>query len=423
MNDRKADIELADYFKIIWKRKVLIILCTFIAMVVVACINLLRPNIYRATASLVVLPPEYKTELMPPTFSVHTYKNLLKSPELVKGIIDTVQPNNMTVEGLTRRLNTDIIQEKYGTNRISYSPLILLHVDSNHPKRARDIANTWADLFIEKMRGLGFESKVGALAFITSQFEETENNLVESEEKLKDFQSKWRIELLEKEIEQKGKNLIVYESELDAVQLDIEATRNELAQMEEEIRTQTEFIILSKAITDDALWEKVTQESSYALGEDLNHLKLREETLNPIYQNLRQRIVNDRVNINRLRAKKESLEGMIRQGRKEIGQLQNTIVEKRLEQERLIRSVENLKKTYTVLAGKAESARLARTEESEDVKIATRAVTPGRKIGPNRKKNVITAGMVAFIVAVLLAIFLEYVKMDSSTPRPGRATI
>ena len=414
MSDERDHVELADYLSVMWRRKFLILLGTLVAMIAAAVVVLLQPNMYRARATLVVLPPQYKTELTPTTFSVHTYTNLLKSPELMRAIIDTLHLQDVTVEELDRDVGTEIIQEKYGAQRIDYSPLIRLYAKATHPEKAKDIANTWAELFVEQVRGLSFKGKAGALDFIVTQFEETEGNLEKSEDELREFQSRWRIELLEKELTVREETLVEYESSLYQARLDIATTKEELVRLNEEMQNQDEFIVLSKAITDDALWEKVTRDSSSPGVEKLDDLKLRSETVNPIFQTVKQQIIDNQVKLNGLMARKKYLESEIEKRKKEIGTLQKTIVEKRLEEERLTREINNYKKTYDLLAEKAESARLAKAEEGEDIKIATRAIMPQCKIGPRRAQTVLTAGIVAFVVMVFLVFFLEYATRNRS---------
>jgi uncharacterized protein involved in exopolysaccharide biosynthesis len=410
MDNTVQNLELADYIRSLWRRKFFILVVTIVAMIGGGVYTLFQPNIYQSTTMLVLFPPKFKTELSPSTFSIHTYKNLLMSPELLQAIIDTLDLNGVSVEKLRPTLQTEIIQEQYGTYQISYSPLILLHVQTHSPVRSRDIANMWANLFLKKMRGLSFKGKEGSLAFITDQFEETRVNLEHAEDRLKDFMSAWRLELLQKELAVKETTLIEYELDLSNVQLNRSSIQGELDQLKEEIGHHTETIVLSKAITDDALWEKVIQDSCIAFSEGLGDFKLKSEIPNPIHQNLQQRIADGRVKLNGSRVREKYLNESIKQTKKQIEQMQKITVEKLLEQRRLHREVENYRKTYGLLAEKAESARLAKAEESEDVKIAARAVEPGYRIGPNRRKSILLSGVFALMVALCLAFFLEYVS-------------
>ena len=106
MSNQRENVELADYISVVWKRKFIVLLCTFIAMIVAAVFSLLQPNIYRATASVVVLPPKFQTELAPSALSVHTYMNLLKAPELLQAIVDTLGSEALAIDVLERNLET-----------------------------------------------------------------------------------------------------------------------------------------------------------------------------------------------------------------------------------------------------------------------------------------------------------------------------
>ena len=461
MDNERENVELADYISIVWRRRFFIIVGTFVAMIVAAVFSLLQPNVYRATASLVVIPPKFQTELAPSTLSIHTYINLLTSPELMKAIIDTLLLEETTVEGLNRNLSTEIITEKYGTQRIAYSPLIHLHAQADSPEKAAHIANTWAEKFVEQNKNLSSKGKESSLNFIEEQFpiskeklEKAENTLNERqdyyEEELKrfkdlwqkrilDFKARWKIDLLKEELKVIENKLIDFQSELINVRFEIKTAREDLREIGAELKKQPQFLIVAKAITDDALWERVEKDSTGKVLEGLDRLKLRSEVPNPVHEDLSRWLSNTRIKLETLIPKEQYLISEIQTKNGEVDSLTKLIYtkefeldqlererdvkleilqrEKLLELLRLKRNVEKHKSTYDNLAKKSESAELAKAEESEDIKIAARAVEPGRKIGPNRKQNVMVAGVVAMIVVVLVAFLWEYVQSPTKRSR------
>ena len=461
----KESLELSDYINVVWKRKLLIVLFTFIIMVIAAVFNLMTPNVYQATATLVLLPPKFQTELAPSILSIHTYMNLLKAPELLKAIIDTLEIEDATVEGLNRNLETEIVEEKYGAQKISYSPLIKLLVRADTPQRAADIANAWAEIFVEKNKNLSTKGKESSLKFIEAQFpkskeklEKAENVLKETEDhyenelktfkdrwqkKILNFKAQWKIDFMEREVGVIESKLINFESELIDVRVSIKSTRDNLDQLAAEIKKHPQFLTVAKAITDDALWERIGKDTLSTIPEDLTKQKLRSEQLNPVYENLSQRLADTRIKLETLIPKEHYLENEIRIKKGEVDSLRRLIYDKTfelaqlererdakqhifkrkrdLELERANREVATYKNTYANLAQKSESAELAKVEESEDMKIAARAVEPGHKIGPNRKRNVIAAGVVALMAAIVLAFFLEYIATKMPDPLSQRA--
>ena len=78
--------------------------------------------------------------------------------------------------------------------------------------------------------------------------------------------------------------------------------------------------------------------------------------------------------------------------------------------ERLNRERIKLKSTYDLLAKKSESARIAKAEETTDVRVASYSVVPDKKIKPKRRMIVILAGMIGFLVISFSVVMLKHVE-------------
>lgn len=78
------------------------------------------------------------------------------------------------------------------------------------------------------------------------------------------------------------------------------------------------------------------------------------------------------------------------------------------EQENLKRVVEATRHAYESLKNKAEEARIAVAQKTEDVRLVTPAIVPGKKVAPQRSLITIVAAIVGFLLLSLGAILFEY---------------
>lgn len=109
-------------------------------------------------------------------------------------------------------------------------------------------------------------------------------------------------------------------------------------------------IVVSKAITDDALWEREGR------GKGLDHLgdrRLRSEVINPLYQDIRTRITNTK-------------------------------------------------------AVRLEEARIAKTMELGEVRIVSPATEPASPIRPKKRLNVAISGILGLMLGVFIAFSQEF---------------
>ena len=99
-----------DYIAVLWRRRYLILIGTLTCAATVFVVSSLMPKVYRATATLLVVPPRFSTELKPAPLSVEAYQTILESAyitEKLRGELSgegIIKPN----EGIDADLDTRI---------------------------------------------------------------------------------------------------------------------------------------------------------------------------------------------------------------------------------------------------------------------------------------------------------------------------
>lgn len=141
-----------------------------------------------------------------------------------------------------------------------------------------DIANVWAQEYIEYSQELILGEVKGTGEFVTDQFGIVQQKLVQSEEKVKEFKDKYKLDLMRAELDIKKAKLNEYKKELIDLEVAFKTKEDSLKEFNKQIAKQEKFIIVSKAITDDALWQRDLKEKDISA---LNKKKLRSEEINP----------------------------------------------------------------------------------------------------------------------------------------------
>ena len=148
-------------------------------------IGLIQPKVYRATAWLLVTPrQQQKVELPTPVEAwsqveseIPIHLRLIKRIELAQKVRDALGLNASPVE-LLRNVNCERISKSKDAN------LLALSFDDTDPKRAQEIVNKWAELYVEDSRQRGVRSVISALDYVDQQLKTIEAQLQEIESQL-----------------------------------------------------------------------------------------------------------------------------------------------------------------------------------------------------------------------------------------------
>jgi uncharacterized protein involved in exopolysaccharide biosynthesis len=414
------EIELYDYFRVIFKRKIIILAVFFLAVAITTAISLTMPKLYYASASIMIMPSKIHVPLLAaelslsmdkknkkgkyldqePIISLAAHKILLKSNTVLEMIINKLKLTDKLGKPLSPRGLTNSL----GVKEAKEADILQLEVKSDEPKITQEIVNTWAKEYVRFSQEL-ILGEVGASGdFIAEQFELSKKNLVQAEKKVKDFKDNYKIGLMRQELEINKEKLNSEKSELANLEITLKTEEDSLRELENAIANQEQFIILSKAITDDALWQK--QEKAKDLG-DLDKQILRSEEINPIYQNLAKRIVNTKINLNTLKPKSEYLKKSIESTEKIIVELQKEINQREFELVQLMRDVKIYSRTHNQLSTKLEEAQVAKAMQLGEVKIVSFATEPRYPISAKIKQNITIAGILGLGLGIFVAFFQE----------------
>ena len=599
---QEEEIDLRKYINVLLKRKGVIILIFLFAVITAALVSYfyLKP-VYEASTILMISKPKYQVELEPkiqtqftPEVSLATYESLIKDREIEEEVIKKLNLDQPPYE-----LTPDNLQGMITIESLKNTNLIKMNLQTGDPKLAKDIANVWAALFVEKNKDLNLQESKEAQGFIEEQLKISKQNLSKIEEEIREFNETNKIDAMDKEITVKLDKIMANESRLADVKISAESEKAKIEEIisqmilqeklisssnidrltegmkfteakdfiesqlelalknlqakEEELKTfnqkskisllekeitskinqvvyfnnrfinlkmlieeektkivttkaqfneQEKTFILTKSFYDDASFSQLISEISEEKALVLKNIILKSEESNSLYISLEGRIVNSEINLDTyqtemaqivenidilenelqkikeevaieklelanlerdkkvlestyimlankmkeieiatatpenqqkiarftnpeylslqkqliestiiqktLQAEEKQLKENINEAWKRVETLKQKLAQEKLTQSRLEREYNTAKGVYSVLSQKNEEVKIAVATESGLVKIASLAYEPKGPIKPNKKLNILIAGVLGLFVGIFAAFFLEF---------------
>jgi uncharacterized protein involved in exopolysaccharide biosynthesis len=197
------------------------------------------------------------------------------------------------------------------------------------------------------------------------------------------------------------------------IQLSIEKEKAKKEQIITAINKQEKILKLNKSIVDDQFFRQLISNISDANLEIANLTYISEVT-NPIYYNLAQQLISTNISINSLRAEENQLKKNINDFNASLEDLKKELTEKKLNLSQLGREYFAKLKLYNIFCKQDEEIRLTETTEADLLKIASLAYEPRVPIKPNKKLNILIAGVLGLFVGIFVAFFLDFWQKGKS---------
>ncbi len=403
---QEEEIDLREYINILLRRKGIIILIFLIAVITAAIVSyfVLQP-VYEADVVITVSEPKIKSSLVD-EISLEDYKNLIKDIEIEEKLIQKLNLNEPSLELTPYDLEQMLtIELPKGTN------LIKMNLQASEPKLTKDIINAWATLFVEKNKRLYFDEVKKAKTDIEDKLKLAEHDFFEIEEKVIKFNETDSVKAIEDEIKYKTTKILDFKSRLIDIQLSLKKEKAGKEYIVTEISKQEKILKLNKSVVDDQfsrqLLSNITDDNL-----EIANLTYVSEEINPIYYYLAQQLISANISISSLIVEENQLKKNINDFNISLEALKETLKEESTESKLILfqlnREYSAKEKLYNNLYGKAEEIRLTETAESDLLKISSLAYEPRAPIKPNKKLNILIAGVLGLFVGIFAAFFLEF---------------
>ena len=408
------EIDLREYFQMFLRRWPWIVVPTLIAAFVAAGISffVLSP-VYQATALVAITPPKYLMQFSPEFRTVEQERiqtliygslpELAMSDQLVKQVLASIQAGggdpDMTLASLRNQMEVE------GSKDLG---LIYLRVQETDRKMAAEIANTWADLYVQALNDL-YGTQGTEYEFFVEQLNLAKSDVLAAQEALTEFKARDPSSVLSSDLAARISSL----DGLLAWQNQIEVRLQEIDGWLAQLAAATASTTVSPS---DEVAAFLMQLEVLGLGQGESQSQFQV----PLDQIVEGRTVAEQaVFLQGLRGMLESylvvIETKTAEIEPEVLGLQEAIQEATNEQDRLNQDLSLARSLEESLALKAEEARIALESQAGVARSASRAATPEKPIGPRKLVNTVLGAALGFVVGLALVVLLELVR----TPAPG----
>ncbi len=258
----EGEVDLTDFIELVLKRKRLIISATLLCGLVTALFVLLQPRQYEAKALIVVSPAITSSsqsqqddgsqgapgvDIVVPGLAAQTYEALSKGDELLDTLKDSLLKVGLRPELAAELARTDLdeLSDRMEVNLLeatekAKSPLLSFRARSAAEDLPVDMVNLWADLFVERHRGLSSGWADDYYQWVQAQYKAAKENLENTEDRLREVSAGYHtLSVLKNEVAVKtnrmGTALRAYQSKATSLQdrkLELVHLRNRLEGVE-----------------------------------------------------------------------------------------------------------------------------------------------------------------------------------------------
>jgi len=367
--ERSEKINLMDYLEVLWKRKWLIIIPTFLIVVAVGIYSFSLPRIWQVDA--VIQPSKFTTQTQAGQFE----EIIVVDPKQIVGQINQSSYNNL----LASELNIDPkIFPDIKAENLSDTKLVRVWVrEKDIEKGKKIISSLFLHLKSEFDKKIDVEIKSLDAQIATKETGIQQKSLDIKSRDLEIQAKKIEKDRIRKEIESDKKKLEISEERQNNILIEMKSVKSRIEEIDKQLQK--------------ALSEK--QQGGDAVGLLLYS--------NEVQQNLRYyNTLDEKVSAEKV--SQETLHMDIRNKEEQLRQLDNQIVQIQNQQESIRNETAILKTDIQFLGEKK-----ARIDYAQLIKEPTPSLGP---VAPNKKMKVLRAGFFSLIIFGLLAFFLEYIE-------------
>lgn len=416
------EISLRQLIEILVKQKKLIITITTIFILLSAIV------------SFFIIEPVYEAETVLMASQIVDRIKSAEKQEGIEGILNTISDYpQMTIETYKQQIKSSVVLEETikelgleekGISRIGLGNMITLETikDTNlitvkvknaDKALATQITNTLSKRFIDFISDKIKEQAGKSSNFIDQQLEIEKKKLDEALLEHKNFLALPRgTNELSEEITSKLTLLTNFKTELTQENVNEQQIRAKLKQAEEELKKTSDKVVLTKALSDDPYMAQVVNENTDGESKDLFDVTIKVEEKNYNYYSLKSTVSNLKIELAESTAIQQNLKTQIENVQKELESLQVELAEKQHEQKLILRKLNLAQSTYDAFTKKFEESRIAQSSTIGDssIIIVSPAVEPINPVAPNKKLNVVIAGLLGIMISVFIAFLREYWK-------------
>ncbi len=423
--DGVYEIDLVDLLLTLWKRKLIILATIFIFAACAIGYVVLKPRMYESRVTLTFLPPPPvpKGQTAPQRVSLtpDTYLELATADDMLDDVIKAMSKGSsgkkeiVSMNALRNGLRVKFVEAADKARKGKNPDAMIASFRSKNSKIVKQVLDTWSKLFIQKTAQFSTDRSATSLESLSRSVEKAKKDLEKAEDKLLACQKENPVSMMQIQLKAKGETYSKLLSQYDTKSTALAPLEKEAEVAAILLEKQPETKILTRGMSNEALWNVVTQSSGRLSKFDPKQFNVSNEVENPLYRKLQEESVNAEIKVESNRVAIKDLAERIEKAQKEYSDLNAKILSAKTKIERLSREKSALQKTYNSLLDQYQRLRATSENTSDTLKVIEKPVNPRRPVSRGGRKILCLASLLGLFVGTTLALLTELIARRKKT--------
>lgn len=277
-----------------------------------------------------------------------TSGSLRDKEEALKNFDIAVQLEERIAELEVVRKQLAAEQQNLGTLRLEFGVAQARLDDLKHKYASFFVDGVWVGTLGGGIRGTTASLETAGVDPLAEQFLHARNELLDKSRSLADYKIRERVEVAQQEYEDLTDTIERLSREVNGTRTNLAQEEAKLERLTAEIAGVPQYVLESKAISDEALWSAVADHPKSL--DEITSKRLTSEKLNPIWLSLQGRLEYVKPEIAALQARLQSQETLLAQLRSQRAARHDDVVRHTRDVQNLDTELQVAKDRYEVLA-------------------------------------------------------------------------
>jgi len=246
--------------------------------------------------------------------------------------------------------------------------------------------------------------------YILSQKDSFEKELSDIERKSSEYQKTANLAVLNQRVTDKLSLRSQYEMEYTKLINDIKSEEESLKEISKHFNNEDRTYKLVRSLSDEVALQQVASKMSKKAMSDLLTLKLESETLNPLYENLKERLINTTISLANYQVRKGILEKETAKINNELESLQSELIDKQNKMNKLNREYELTKARYQEFSQREAVTRAYAPLSIGNISLLTPIYVSDNPVPSLGFRKVFLFAVFGFLLGVAISLTIEYLN-------------
>jgi tyrosine-protein kinase Etk/Wzc len=415
----KREFSLRSKWAILEQRKGLILFCTLACAFSAAAFSLLQPRIYSATTFLLVSESKIAdSDSRNPNYVYYellrSYETFINNDYLIQKTLEKFglqkPPYTLSLDKFKRR---HTLQVELSKN----TRLLEVNVEFPNAQLAADIANFFAENAVAFNEEMNARDTQRMRYFLKQQLDQASQQLDTTRKNLLEFSKNSRLEELRESVWNLLEEKSLNETELAKLNVSLARLSAKRDGLMAELKGQDPKIELKRSLVEDSLHREDSNTSGKGKAKLPLDTLIKEESVNPIYQQVQSQIVETDSDILGTKAGLQALQTASESNKRKLDLLLQDKALKESTLEQLSQEHKMASGNYAALNKKFQDASLIVGSRSTELKLIAPAITPERPVKPRTPLNILLASVLGLLVSTLLSFFLHNLEVARKQTR------